>query len=305
MSYEIVYDKQFIKIPQQDKPTMFVPLILCGSNNCTEFFTDSRGRERERRERDWHVFRSLLSGKHFGTQEEMEKSQTDERERLIERYKNAEAGYVYQDKSFGYFASLAIGGSTHKTTFSNYQGIVKNGCKNALTVEELIKMRIAVTIRTGSNHYNKDKFDKAGIEPFTLYPETTEEFLSMYEDFQAKTKEFGIPCYIGLDADEKYLRRLRKAANPKRKVRERVQVNQWWTIKVEGLGHFIKFTPRRVRYSYYADFAKIYTSLKDAEKALKRVSGRMWGGYTCSIQEHNTEVSVMVTKYVEQEKVNA
>lgn len=46
MSYEIVYDRQFIK-----SPAGITPLVLSGSNNCTEITPSGR----ERRARDWGV----------------------------------------------------------------------------------------------------------------------------------------------------------------------------------------------------------------------------------------------------------
>lgn len=47
MSYTIVYDRQFLRLPEG-----IVPLVLSGSNNCYEPMPGGR----ERRERDWCVF---------------------------------------------------------------------------------------------------------------------------------------------------------------------------------------------------------------------------------------------------------
>jgi hypothetical protein len=44
MSYEIVYNRQFLKIDGK-----IIPLALYGSNNCTEYHNG-----RERREREWY-----------------------------------------------------------------------------------------------------------------------------------------------------------------------------------------------------------------------------------------------------------
>ena len=297
MSYEIIYDKQFIKLPQKNKPTMFVPLIFCGSNNCTEIYYDRQGRQRERRERGWHCFTWLLDGSHFGTQEQMIERQNKERNDLIER-QNKEDREEYQDSRFGYFASLAIGGSTHRTTFGQYQGVVKTGCKNALTVEELIANNISVKIFTGSDYYSKEKFEKAGLKPFTVYPKTTAEFFEMYEAFIAKTSPFDIPCYIQLEANQDTLKRLRRTLNPKRKVRQLVEVEKWWSIDIENLGTFLKFTARGTRYSRYSDGGKQYTDEATAKRALQKVQGRMGTRYgKVSLVEHNTPTKVLVTKY--------
>ena len=45
MSHEIAYDKQFIKVSDNQ----YVPMVLSGSNNCTEFTNG-----RERRARSWY-----------------------------------------------------------------------------------------------------------------------------------------------------------------------------------------------------------------------------------------------------------
>lgn len=298
MSYEIIYDKQFIKLPKQDKPTMFVPLIFCGSNNCTEFYYDRQGRHRERRERGWHCFSWLLDGAHFGTQEQMIERQNQERNDLIERTKNEEGRDKYDDSRFGYFSSVAIGGSTRNTTFGQYQGIVKTGCKNALTVEELVKYNISVKIFTGSDYYSKEKFEKAGLKPFTLYPYTTEEFLEMYEAFIEKTSPFGIPCYIQIDANQDTLKRLRRTLNPKKKTRQLVEVEKWWSISIAKLGTFAKFTARGTKYSAYSDGGKQYTDEVTAERALKRVQERIGTRYgEVSLETHNTPTRIWVTKY--------
>lgn len=51
MSYEIMYDRRFIRTSRG-----IIPLILSGSNNCTEQIRDCRGRSYERRVRHWWVW---------------------------------------------------------------------------------------------------------------------------------------------------------------------------------------------------------------------------------------------------------
>lgn len=48
MSYEIMYDRRFIRTTRG-----FIPMILSGSNNCTEIRYSLSGRRSERRERHW------------------------------------------------------------------------------------------------------------------------------------------------------------------------------------------------------------------------------------------------------------
>lgn len=300
MSYEIIYDKQFVKLERQDQETVFIPMIYAGSNNCYDVTCDSLGRQRERRERSWFSFDWVCGGAKFDTKEAMLQRQLDFRnEKTIQDEASIELHGKYSDKNFGYWSSLAIGGSTHKTTFGRYQGIVKTGCKYALTIEELAAEGIFLSISTGSSYYSKEKFEKAGIQEFSLTPKTTEEFFSMLDEFLAKTKPHGIPCYLSLNANERVMKWLRKKTRPQRKkTRQLVEVEQWWSIKIEELGTFVKFTRSGVRYSRLNDGGLQFADKAKAEKKLKYVQGKLtWGDYTITLQEHNTPTKIWETKF--------
>ena len=71
MSYEIIYDKQFVKLEREDKPTVFIPMIYGGSNNCFDITYDRLGRRRERRERSWFSFDWVCDGAKYDTMEAM------------------------------------------------------------------------------------------------------------------------------------------------------------------------------------------------------------------------------------------
>lgn len=305
MSYEIIYDKQFVKLERTGKPTMFVPMIYAGSNNCYDVVYDRLGRQRERRERSWFCFNWLCGRGHFDTQEAMLQRQQEFRdEKAIQDEDSIKLHGKYSDKNFGYWASLAIGGATRNTTFGQYQGIVKTGCKHAMTIEELAAEGIFISISTGSSYYNKEKFEAAGLEEFSLTPRTTQEFLNMLDEFLAKTKPHGIPCYLSLNASETDMKWLRKKTRPQRKkTRQLIEVEQWWSIKIEGLGTFLKFTRSGVRYSRFNDGGLQFSDKAKAEKKLKYVQGKLtWGDYTITLQEHNTPTKIWVTTY---ETINA
>ena len=63
MSYEIIYDKNFIKVEQENKETVYCPMIYAGSNNCYEHSYNGR----ERRARDWSPFTHITKGKLLAT----------------------------------------------------------------------------------------------------------------------------------------------------------------------------------------------------------------------------------------------
>jgi len=135
MSYEIIYDKQFVKV--NDKT--FIPMILAGSNNCYEWSPSGK----ERRARSWWNFSYLLGGKLAGSLEGMLKIQENYREGLLERH-----GEEYDDNSFGYYSSLSINGGGCNATYGQYTGISKTGCAKALTVEQLANEYVHLHIST-------------------------------------------------------------------------------------------------------------------------------------------------------------
>lgn len=112
MSYTIEYDKIFLK-----SASGFTPLWLVGDNNCYE----GRGRN-QRRVRDWSVFMSLI-----GVSEE----------KLMESIQPMIGG-SYQEHW------------KRRGKWVDDKGLVswvKNGCKNAVTIEELIEVNRFVAIK--------------------------------------------------------------------------------------------------------------------------------------------------------------
>ena len=97
MSYEIIYDKQFIRV-SEDK---FVPMILTGSNNCYDY--------NNRRARSWWAYN--INGSVILTQNEMVEYAKSVRQGIIDRNNSRERDEwyeAYDDKSFGYWSSIAI-----------------------------------------------------------------------------------------------------------------------------------------------------------------------------------------------------
>jgi hypothetical protein len=285
MSYEIIYDKQFIKLETPGKPVRFIPMIYAGSNNCYEH----SGRGRGRRARDWSNFTHLLSGKQFGTEKEMLERQQQERQSHIDR--KLETNDEYRDDRFGYFAALQIGtGHTTTTSFAKYQGIVRTGCRKALTIEQLRENGISLRIYTAFN--NELKAD--GIEPIHLYPKTTQECIEMLEQATVALKDTKHNFYLSLSASERDMKRLRQKYFPKqRKEKEIKEVKQWWTIRVKGFGDLVRLTGSGFKYSQFGS-GKKYVTETEAQKRLKVVQEKLSSRYEAVVKKHEGAIRMRV-----------
>lgn len=271
MSYEIIYDKQFIKLPKNQ----FIPMLYWGSNNCTEWHNG-----RERRARDWEVFKYHCGGNFYATKEEILKSVEDFRLSKIQQNKETNERYIaegnegwcdtYSDKSFGYWSSIAIGGSTRNTTFGRYKGLFTTGMKKALTVEELREEGIRVNVY--SNCYG----DKYGdLKLYSEFPTNGEELIKCINEAEETFKNAeGVYVSVKLcGASETNMKWLRRKLFPKKTKQDEptdsVQIEGFWTYKAPNGGYFHKFTARGYRYSYQSAKYKFLTE-DEANKALSK-----------------------------------
>lgn len=107
MSYEICYDRRFLK-----SELGITPLWLAGSNNCYEYHRDTQGRRYERRERSWSPLFNVAG---IPQEELMDKVRSFLPSTYQQHFKYR--GKWVDDKGFLSF--------------------VENGIKNAVTIEEL------------------------------------------------------------------------------------------------------------------------------------------------------------------------
>ncbi len=305
MSYEIIYDKQFVKA-QENGQEVFFPIIYSGSNNCIQFDRSNRGR----RERSWWNWKHPLGGKRYGTLKEMLEFADRERERVIKNNKEQNEKYVkdgqpewqdeYSDKRWGYFTSLAIGGAqTNRTSFASYKNIFKVGCKKALTVEELKKRHICVTISSYIfKDEDKDAFIKAGKEQFFFTPDSSEELMEkvkFYEEYIKGHK--GVSMYVSIDATENQMKYLRQELFPRtKKKRVIVEVEEYFVIKVGNLGYFNRSGRRgNFFYSRWKDEGKVFETEKEAETQLKRLKDRIIS-YELSVEKVEEKNRILVRR---------
>lgn len=303
MSYEIIYDKQFIKAKKEGQD-VFVPMLYWGSNNCYEASSSRNGNGR--RSRDWSNMSFITNGRIYTTLEEMILKAQQE---LKERTAHCEADDYFDkanykpgdvEKHFGYYTSLAIGGSTRKTTYGAYEGLFRTGCKKALTVEELLQCGVSVVVYM--YYFDEAKLKEKGLEPFRLYPKTSDEFISMVDEKMEYLKDSGYNVSISLHASEQTMKRIRREKFPiarKNQGKEYVYVNEYFNLTNEN-GAFLKNTRNGYRYTYDNYGGKKFGTEKEANTFKKNMSG----GDKWTVTKHERRGQVLMPKIII-EKVEA
>lgn len=274
MSYEIIYQKQFIKATKDGKE-VFLPMIEAGSNNCYE----ASGKN-ARRARSWFVDTNILNGKLYGTLDEMLKRADEIRQGLIDSNKKTKEEYAdwdtYEDDRFGWFAGIAIGsGHTSKSTFGQFKGIYKTGVAKALTVEELAEAGISTIIYVYT--YDSEKFEKlTGFKPFRFSVKTNDELIKAIDEKNQILEPFKYKVSVTLDGWDGAFKRLRKKFAPIKKKKEWVYVDEFFVLENDN-GYFVKNTARGYRYSYYKTGGKKFATEKEANTFKKNMkNGDIW-----------------------------
>lgn len=259
MSYEIFYDKQFVKVNDE----LFIPMIYAGSNNCYQYDLSNRGR----RERSWFPYSWLIDGKLMGTAEEMLAKVDKQRTDLIESCKNSED--KYKDESFGWHTSLSFGNGCN-VSFNQYKSFIKTAIKKALTIEQLAECGISVQIYCYV--YDEEKFKKeTGKETKYKYARSTEEFFKIKKELEKYYEGTGKTLSYSLSgACERIMKRVRARYFP-RKAKQRKnwdEIREFYVLRNASGHYFAKKTKRGYRYSY--DFSmwstKKFERRSDAER---------------------------------------
>ena len=295
MSYDLIYAKQFIKIETKSEPK-FIPIVLAGSSNCYEVV--ARGRNgKERRSRSWFDLKSFTAKSVFATEKEMLENIYAERQRMIDRnnercIENPEHCDKYDDKHFGYFASLSIGGRhTSTTTFGMYKGLITTGVKKALTVEQLKEFCLGVHLSVFSTKFDKESEEKASeINKNLGTVDTTEELLISIEYYQNLKLDF-LSLTVRLDAinDKKALNRVLLHYFPKkRKEKQAVTLENYFVIKTPQ-GYFDRMLPRGYRYLYTKYGAKVFETLPKAQKYIDKLADK---GYKAKVEEIKEQITI-------------
>jgi hypothetical protein len=213
----------------------------------------------------------------------------EDREKVVERNNNRERDKwfdEYSDDRYGYWVGLAIGGSTHSTSFAKYQSFIKTGCKKALTVEQLADSGVSVWVSTP---WVWDGIEKVhGLKPFGRKAKSGEDFVELYELMVEYLKGTDLKPSIRFEGmnDDKPTR-LRKWYFPQaKKDVTGVRVKEFWSIGMfyeddiqRGYDNpryfFKKFTSRHCH--YLSQPAHKFLTEKDAIAKCKRANGRKRG----------------------------
>ena len=216
MSYEIVYNRQFLKIDGK-----IVPLVLYGSNNCCEIMWNGR----QRRERSWNPM-------YFGRNTMI--AQTEEN--IMERINSCCDG-TYEEHF------------VRNGKWVDDKGLIKffqNGIKNAKTIEELKEeyffngMRGYFSVWNGEN--NKIEND---VEIFST--DDLRNYLIAAQD-RLNNRAEKEDIYICL---KYYDEEFKAKAKKERKTKERL--TDYYAIKVDDMGYLMQLTSRRIRYGRLCD----------------------------------------------------
>jgi predicted nucleic acid binding AN1-type Zn finger protein len=285
MSYEIIYDKQFVKV-DDNGTEKYIPMILCGSNNCYEI--DYKGRER--RERNWFPFgRNILA-----TVEEMVGYWEEVREEKIRQNKaekRDEWHTQYSDSAFGYWTSISLAGKhTSKTSFRNITGIFTNGAKKSLTIEQLASEGVRVIVK--SSYCSNTRHEELGTSPYSLVVENDSELLGAIAQCNARFKNSGIRATIEFAGmHEEKPKRIRKKYFPtKTRVKVPTIIDESYRIKVGNYGYFVKETRTNLRCNMTG---KVFTNRATVLRKLKQLENK---NYKCSfeIEVSHAPIEVMV-----------
>lgn len=245
MSYEIMYDKKFIKVSNG-----IIPLVLTGSNNCWSG---------NKRARDWSLawdfFKDVI-------------------------YSENEIKNLMSDKLPDNLDYISISGKSSKQLVINYYN---NGIKNALSLEDTLKMYmtsfrgvIQVYDEKIEPYYNRYQNVK------DIYIKTTEELENFIKEYKTIKESETKPVYLTLafTSDDKlklrYQFRKPKNTNPKEKIRN-------FVVKESRYDYIVKTTSKGFQYTSQKNYAMGFEKESQALKYIEKLQAKMGSGYqfTC------------------------
>ena len=287
MSYEIIYDKQFVKVDNKGTE-MYIPMTLIGSNNCYE--VDYKGRER--RTREWYC---------WGVNCNVLNSVKD----MVGYWENVRARHIadnkaedrdewhtqYSDDAFGYWTSIAVGSKhTSKTSYKTLTGIFTTGAKKSLTIEQLACENVRVIVK--NTYYPSDKQTELGISPYSLVVENDTELLEAIAQCEERFKGTEIRTTVEFAGmhEEKPKRIRKKYFAPKVRTKVATVVDESYRIKVANFGFFVKETRTNLRYNMTG---KVFTNRATVLRKLKQLQSK---NYKCDfeVEVNHTPIEVMV-----------
>ena len=254
MSTDIIYDKQFVKLPNKT----YIPFVLGGSSNCYQYDRSSRGR----RSRSWGVMSYMTTTNKTVTEAElMAKIELEKQRQLNHAAKDSDNPDVLND--FSYYTSLVFNGMHSRSTFNSYKSFFITGMKKALTVKQLLAERVEVRIYTYD--YN-GKYQKQAAEQGIEWLEpvnatSTEHLIELIQKFYNHYKGTDFSWYMDFDSVwslENQMKAIRSKYFPtkknERKEYETIKVDHYYTVTFTFNGnthYYVKSTRRGTRYTHY------------------------------------------------------
>lgn len=278
MSYTILYKKVALELSDG----RIFPLVLLGSNNCTETVWRN-GKYVERRERSWAPAlwfhnRELKNRLLFTKDEYINAIKTDIELNVHELNKTCGAEeHPITMQSYEYYG-LRIGSKS--ATYASEQAYFVNMAKNAVPLEDFLRnnplsCKISV-IDWSSDKHNKDKESQN-----TFYIHSEQDLLDMNECYMEKyqyAKEHRLACYC-IPALSEELNLKKREKQPKTEY-----TGPKYVIKFRS-AYIVRIGKRKVRLSYDPQVAKYFVTEKSANNWLDKYSDKLDGAvvenYTC------------------------
>lgn len=287
MSYEIIYNKQFVKLEDNQKQKHYIPMILTGSNNCYEAHVRW---SKAKRSRSWECVSWCLKNSEsriFGTEEQILSCVDNDIQETIDKNVgqdewNKDIVRTAKDikKNFGYFTSVSSRGGGCNITATQWRNIYVNGIKNALTIKQLNEIGINLSFR----YFKWDSYEYSIPAPKAKTITTLQEFWDEYKiwDEWQRTcvvtdengKTFNPSLYIGFTNGYEYvesvLKRYRKSL--KKKVEYKyVDVDHFYGLYDENNDIYLyKYTRNGYRYiGYQSRSVKSFMTQQQANNYIK------------------------------------
>ena len=259
MSYDIFYNKQFVKLRKTGE---VIPMLLAGCNNCYEIAAGGRN---GRRVRSWDSFRHYNRKGKLSEKPEIILDKLDaELRRMIRRHQgDKEAKPADIRDRFGYYAAIAVGGGIcGDTSWNKWKSQFVNGIKGAMTIEELDNLGVNPYLDafTGYNESSNGK-------PAPVNLRTEREYFTELKKWREWQGGNGKTFYLSLsphDTDA-VLRRLHSSNHKTPREKTRVEQDHYFTL-TDGCYSLVKYTSRAYRYSYSKTGGKKFMTEKEAEK---------------------------------------
>lgn len=257
MSYEIVYDKQFIKV-NTNNGNKYVPMVLSGSNNCYEWSNGGK----ERRARSWFPF--SLDGNLLVDESMVNKYWENSLEEIINRTNDTKNDIK---KSFGYYTGIYVNGNRN-TSYGNIKGIFDTGMEKALTIEQLKGEGISVIVSTGWITKGSE------LKPLSVTVENDNEFIGAINKLEEHVKDSKVSITVkfsGMHEEKpKYIRK-KFFAKPEK---ELIKTNEVHVIKVSNGTYVYKSHRGGFNYVWDAGTAKYYGNLNTIKNQIKSLKKR-------------------------------